>query len=162
MFNYNNPYLNNYGGSYYSQQPYGNMQPSQSNNSNNYSQQPSQQNNGLGATNQPIYMPLTFVNGIEEVNKFIVQPNCSAYLRDNNSNRLYIKSCDSTGKYNLKIYDLLDVTENAQNSQIDQPKIDINNFISKDDFKALEEKVEAKFNKIQGRLDKLTNKREEK
>lgn len=159
MFNYNNnPYMNTYG-SYY-QQPYG-ATPSQPQN-NNYQPQNQQTQISNAISNQPTYMPLTFVNGIEEVNKFIVSPNTSVYLRTNNGNMLFIKSCDSTGKYNLESYELVKCNETAKNSSIEGSKDISKDFISKDDLKGLEEKLENKISKLQGRIDKLTAKKEEK
>lgn len=159
MFNYNNnPYMNTYG-SYY-QQPYGATPgQAQTNNYQGQGQQP-QMNNVI--SNQPTYMPLTFVNSIEEVNKFIVSPNTSVYLRSNNDNLLYIKSCDSTGKYNLQTYELVKANEMAKNSSIESQKQKSNDFICKDDLKAIEDKLEQKISKLQGRIDKLSAKKEEK
>lgn len=159
MFNYNNnPYMNTYGGYY--QQPY-TAAPTQPQNNNYQGQsQQTQMNNVI--SNQPTYMPLTFVNNIEEVNKFIVTPNTSVYLRSNNDNLLYIKSCDSTGKYNLETYELVKANQTAKNNAIESTKQNSNDFISKDDLKVIEEKLEQKISKLQGRIDKLSAKREEK
>lgn len=159
MFNYNNnPYMNTYG-SYY-QQPYG-ATPTQSQ-SNNY--QPQNQQTQIGSTisNQPTYMPLTFVNNIEEVNKFIVSPNTSVYLRSNSDNLLYIKSCDSTGKYNLETYELVKANETTKNQVATKPKEESKEFIGIEELKGLEERLEHKISKLQGRIDKLSAKKEEK
>lgn len=158
MFNYNSPYMNNYGGYY--QQPYAGA-PTQPQN-NNYPGQAQQAQISNVASNQPNYMPLTFVNNIDEVNKFIVSPNTSVYLRSNNDNLLYIKSCDSTGKYNLETYELVKFNETNKNSSIEQSKQLSNNFISKEDLKGVEERLENKISKLQGRIDKLSAKKEEK
>ena len=119
--NYNNPYMN-YG--YY----------------NSYSQ-PQQQ----VAPQQPVYTPLTFVNGIDEVSKYIVNANTTIYLRDNKSNRLYIKSCDATGQYSLKTYELVEVGGNPANTPIKEQD-DI--FATKEDLEALEQRIRVALSKI--------------
>ena len=142
MYNYN-PY--NYGmGSYY-QQPYNSMQPQQ----NNY------QNQNQTTPQQTNYIPLAFINNLDEVNKFIVSPNASVYLRDNNSNKLFIKSCDSTGKYNLKTYELVEMDANGQNKANEQQNINSKEFIGKEDLQALEDKISAKFEELQKKLTEL-------
>ena len=118
--NYNNPYMN-YG--YY--------------NSYNTQQQVAPQ--------QPVYTPLTFVNGIDEVSKYIVNANTTIYLRDNKSNRLYIKSCDSTGQYSLKTYELVEIGENTANKPV---KEQTNIFATKEDLEALEQRIRLDFAKI--------------
>ena len=110
--NYNNPYMN-YG--YY----------------NSYNQQ-------QVAPQTPVYTPLTFVNGIDEVSKYIVNANTTIYLRDNKSNKLYIKSCDATGQYSLKTYELVEVGGNPANMPIKEQD-DI--FATKEDLEALEQRI---------------------
>lgn len=118
--NYNNPYMN-YG--YY----------------NSYSTQQQV------APQQPVYTPLTFVNGIDEVSKYIVNANTTIYLRDNKSNRLYIKSCDSTGQYSLKTYELVEIGENTANKPVKEQN---NIFATKEDLEALEQRIRLDFAKI--------------
>ena len=118
--NYNNPYMN-YG--YY----------------NSYNQQQQV------APQQPVYTPLTFVNGIDEVSKYIVNANTTIYLRDNKSNRLYIKSCDATGQYSLKTYELVEVGQNAANMPIKEQD-DI--FATKEELEALEQRLRVALSKI--------------
>ena len=156
MFNYNNPYLNTYNGYY--PQPYNNVQMPNNNLNNNYQTQ-AQQNTNNVPNQQTTYMPLTFVNNIDEVNKIIVNPNTSIYLRDNNSNKLFIKSCDSTGKYTLKTYELVEINENTQKKANEQQKDITKDFISKDDLKAIEEKFDGKLSKLQSKIDKLAAKK---
>jgi hypothetical protein len=85
------------------------------------------------------------VNGIDEVSKYIVNANTTIYLRDNKSNRLYIKSCDGTGQYSLKTYELLEIGENTSNaSQKQEDGI----FATKEDLEALEQRIRVALSKI--------------
>jgi hypothetical protein len=62
-------------------------------------------------TPQTQYIPLTFVSGIEGAKAFIVTPNQTVYLRDSESDVLYIKSADMQGRYSLKIYNLVPIEQ---------------------------------------------------
>ena len=119
--NYNNPYMN-YG--YY----------------NSYNQQ-----QVAPQPQQPVYTPLTFVNGIDEVSKYIVNANTTIYLRDNKSNKLYIKSCDATGQYSLKTYELVEVGQNNANSS--ENNVD-GIFATKDELNALEQRIRLALSKV--------------
>lgn len=116
----------NYGGyNYTNPQMQMQMQPQQA-------QQPQQQ----------VYLPLTFVNGINEARMFIVQPNQTIYLRDNTAKDiLYIKSVDSQGTPNIQIKRLVDVQEQpVQTTQ--QTQIDLSDYVTKEEFQRLEKKIE--------------------
>ena len=83
---------------------------------------------------QQVYLPLTFVNGINEAKMFIVQPNQTVYLRDNTAKDiLYIKSVDSQGTPNIQIKRLVDAQEQAQ--QPTQPQIDLKDYVRKEDLR---------------------------
>lgn len=88
---------------------------------------------------QQVYLPLTFVSGIEEAKKFIVQPNQTIYLRDNNTQDiLYIKSVDSQGTPYLQVKKLID----ANSTEETKPTINVDDFVRKEDFIKLEKRVE--------------------
>lgn len=124
---YNNNNYNSYGyGGYGGYNTYQNYQAPQ--------QQP-----------QTTYIPLTFVNGIDGVNKHILAPNTSVYLRDSDSNRLYIKTCDSTGRCDIKCYELVETSPNNQQNDTS------NEFISKKEFELLQGKI----GEIESRLNQL-------
>lgn len=95
------------------------------------------QNVNIGQPQQPqqqVYLPLTFVNGINEAKMFIVQPNQTVYLRDNTAKDiLYIKSVDSQGTPNIQIKRLVDAQEQAQ--QPAQPQIDLKDYVRKEDLR---------------------------
>ena len=113
-----------------------------------YGYQPSQQNyNSVSyqTPQQPVYTPLTFVNGIDEVSRYIVNANTTIYLRDNKSNKLYVKSCDSTGQYSLKTYELVEVDENGS---ISNETLESSIFATKEDLQALEAKFKGLLSKV--------------
>lgn len=153
-----NPY-----GNYY-QQPYGAVQPQpQPTTNNNYQGQTQQtQMSNAMPTQQPTYMPLTFVNGIDEVNKFIVSPNASVYLRSNTDNLLFIKSCDSTGKYRVETYELVRYDENKAKKRQEAEKDLTKDFVSAKDFKELETNLRGELTKIKVEVDKLFARRNPK
>ena len=138
MPNYNNPYMNNYGG-YYPQNSY--QQPTY-----NYGYQNQTQ---MAQQPQSMFMQLTFVNGLDEAKSYIVTPNSSIYLRDNNSNKLYIKSCDNTGRSSLEEYSLVKTTEKGSNSS---ESIDYNQFVTNSVFQSMKEEFKAKFDEIEKKL----------
>lgn len=162
MYNYNNSYMNPYGNYY--QQPYGAVQPQpQPTTNNNYQGQAQQtQMSNAMPTQQPTYMPLTFVNGIDEVNKFIVSPNASVYLRSNTDNLLFIKSCDSTGKYRVETYELVRYDENKAKKRQEAEKDLTKDFVSTKDFKELETNLRGELTKIKVEVDKLFARRNPK
>lgn len=90
-------------------------------------------------------IPLILVNGLEGTNEIIVFPNQSVYLKDSNSNMLYIKQADAQGRYSLKAYDLKEVSLN----EIGKP---IDNGITKEDFKELTNHVNLLTQKIESIL----------
>ena len=91
---------------------------------------------------QQVYLPLTFVNGINEAKMFIVQPNQTFYLRDNTAKDiLYIKSVDSQGTPNIQIKKLVDVQEQPVQT-MQQNQIDLSGYVTKEEFQKLEKKIE--------------------
>lgn len=137
MANYN-PYMTNYGG-YYPQSSY--QQPTY-----NYGYQAQPQ---VTQQTQPMFMQLTFVNGLDEAKAYIVAPNSSIYLRDNNSNKLYIKSCDNTGRSSLEEYNLVKATEKCSNSS---ETIDYNQFVTTTVFQSMKDEFSAKLEELEKKI----------
>ena len=78
---------------------------------------------------QPTY---AIVNGIEDVRNFIVNPNCSVFLRDTNTNMCYEKWADAQGRYSMKIYKLMEVetkSEDIKRSDLDELEQRLTNLI---------------------------------
>ena len=87
--------------------------------------------------NQPTQqsiLPLTFVNSIDEVNRYIVPINQSIYFRLNNANKIYLKSTDIKGVSTIEEFDLISSkTAKAQESNSEK----ITDYATKDDLNAL-------------------------
>lgn len=114
------------------------------------------QNTNVGQPQQPqqVYLPLTFVNGINEAKMFIVQPNQTVYLRDNTAKDiLYIKSVDSQGTPNIQIKRLVDIQEQASQPQASQ--IDLSDFVKKEDLKGFASYSD--FQRLEQRLDEIAS-----
>ncbi len=156
--NYTSPYTPYTGGLYQQPSYYTPQQQNAFNGSLNALNQgnqqvPPYQNN----PQQQIYLPLTFVGDYNEAKMFIVKPNQTVYLRDtNNKDIMYIKSVDSQGTTNLQVKKLVDFDMNSQqqnnnnNNPImsNEPKIDMSEYVKKDEIKNLESRIEELSNII--------------
>ena len=111
-------------------------------NSNYYNPSPSAPTQ---AQQQASFIPLTFVNGIEGAKAYIVSPNSTIYLRDSDSDKIFIKSSDAQGRLMLRTYRLVEVNENEPK----QPAQDLSSFATKDDLKEIKERID----KIQIKLE---------
>lgn len=123
---YYNPYQNQYSNPYQQYQQY--QQPM-------YQSQP-----------QVVYHPLTFVSGIEGAKAFIVAPNQTVYLRDSDTETLFIKTADAQGIYTLKTYNLTPTDGTVKPSNIEFATIEALNAV-KHDF-------EERLNKLSIELEK--------
>ena len=97
--------------------------------------------NNYNSPPKPNYIPMMLVAGLEGTNEIIVFPNQSVYLKDSNSNMLFIKQADAQGRYSLKAYDLKEVSLNDIGKPID-------NGVTRDDFKELTNHVSILTQKI--------------
>lgn len=144
------PYTQNQG----YQQPsyYNNMGMGMGNNTYIPPQQPIASNNNAvnnQNVNQQIYLPLTFVSDFNEAKRFIVNPNQTIYMRDSNAKDImYIKSMDSQGTINFQTKKLVDVdlNNNVNYGQNSNPSgqnssIDLSNYVKRDEFKVLQDKI---------------------
>lgn len=125
-FNY--PYIQqnaNTQGNYYYQNP-----------SSNYNTPP-----------KPTYLPMMLVTGIEGTKDIIVLPNQSVYLKDSDSDLMFLKQADAQGRYSLKAYDLKEIAL----EDVGKPAQSLN-LITREDFevfkKDLTESVKALNEKI--------------
>ena len=85
-------------------------------------------------TPQTQYIPLTFVSGIEGAKAFIVTPNQTVYLRDSESDTLFIKSADMQGRYSLKVYSLVPIEQTQKQQE----------YVSVEMFNQFKKEIEAK------------------
>ena len=111
----------------------------------NYTQQPAYQQ--YQQPQQTQYIPLTFVSGIEGAKAFIVGPNQTVYLRDSDSDMIFIKNADSQGRYTLKTYNLIPTDEVKKTNQIE--------FASLESLNALKKDFEERLKKLSEELEKL-------
>lgn len=126
--NYNNYYNPGYGMNPYQQQTYQpsyqQQTPTQQTRPNNYNYNMFNNNYGFA-----------FVNGVEEAQTFIVNPNCTYFLRDKNSSMCFEKRADNQGRWTLKVYNLVEQDTNSD-------------FVKKEDFIILQQNVNDKFNQL--------------
>ena len=125
--NYNyNPYVNPYANPYNQQMPTFQQQMPQ--------QMPTMQNTAQNSG-------FVWVDGIEEANNFYVAPNNAVQLWDKNAPCIYKKSADSTGKPTMQIFDL--VERKMETPSKNDFNGDLSDFVKRDEFIRLEEKVNA-------------------
>lgn len=103
---------------------------------NNYTQpyQPIQQSNRT---------ELIFINGMEEARSYIVAPNKKVYLKDLTSNKLFEKRADAQGMYELKVYEVKEINQDAHTQ-----------FITKDELNDLESRFTSKLDRLSDLIQK--------
>lgn len=111
-------------------------------NSNYYNPTP---NAPTQSQQQASYIPLTFVNGIEGAKAYIVSPNSTIYLRDSDSDKIFIKSSDAQGRLMMKAYHLVEMNDDEPKQSI----ADLSSFATKDELKEINEKID----RIQSKLN---------
>lgn len=121
-----NPYVNPYANPYNQQMPTFQQQMPQ--------QMPTMQNTAQNSG-------FVWVDGIEEANNFYVAPNNAVQLWDKNAPCIYKKSADSTGKPTMQIFDL--VERKIETPSKNDFNGDLSDFVKRDEFMRLEDKVNA-------------------
>lgn len=105
---------------------------------------------------QPInqtQIPLAFVNGLVGAKTYIVFPNTTVYLRDSDSDTLFIKKSDSEGKCDIQAFSLKEIPLEKVGEKITDeiPTPQITNYATKDDvneIKAVLASFDEKLNKL--------------
>ena len=134
-----NPYYNN--NPYFQQQPnfYGNgAMPDMLNQQKMQYQQMPQQTNDL-----------IFVLGQNEAESYPVAPNNTVTLWDKNNATIYIKSANAQGVPSIRILDFVERVSNGSKTPAEHACKCGDNFVTKEQFKALE----GKFDEIKGIVD---------
>nr|DAU71941.1 MAG TPA: hypothetical protein [Caudoviricetes sp.] len=90
-----------------------------------------------------------YVNGIQGARDHIVQPNQTAWMMDNNDPMIHVKAVDSMGTATLKSFRLIEV-DPQQAQQQPAPQIDVSQFATKDDIKAVSDKLTQLENALGG------------
>lgn len=118
--------------------------------------------NYFPATYQPYYYPqvqqqqtnnqsgILWVSNEQEAYSYPVAPNAAVALWDSSKPSVYIKQADASGKPTLKVYDLVERSQNAPAGVESQRGKDIP-YALKSDMEALQ----ADFNAIKGELKLL-------
>ena len=114
-------------------------------NNQNYVGQYNQQNSILNANTNKI-----FVNGIEDVRNRILPANSEYIFLDNDKPLLYQKSVDSSGHFDVKVFDILPHKDEPRTSN------DSTNFVLKSEFLALQNELSA----LKERIGELSTKKE--
>lgn len=153
-----NPYYNN---NPYFQQPnyYGNgAMPDMLNQQKMQYQQMSQQTMPTQAE------PMLWVLGQTEAESYPVAPNNTVTLWDKNNPTIYIKSANAQGVPSIRILDFVERVPNGSKTPTEHTCKCGDNFVTKEQFKALE----GKFDEIKGIVDgikakpaKLTKEKDE-
>ena len=81
-----------------------------------------------------------YVNGIQGARDHIVQPGQTAWMMDNNDPVIHVKAVDSMGTATLKSFQLIEINP-QQTQQQTAPKIDVSQFATKDEIKAVSDKL---------------------
>lgn len=98
---------------------------------NNYQQLTNTLLNGL-SSQYTSKRSIVTVNGLQEAKNYNLDRGENIILMDSNEDIVYIKSCEETGKYILKVYRCEDITETFTLNDTE---------VSKKDFNKLSEEV---------------------
>lgn len=107
-------------------------------------QQPVQQTNNAQTNVSWIY-----VNGVQGARDHIVQPGQTAWMMDNNDPMIHVKAVDSMGTATLKSFRLIEI-DPQQTQQQTTPQIDVSQFATKDEIKAVSDKLTQLENALGG------------
>lgn len=85
-----------------------------------------------------------YVNGAAGAREHIVQPGQTAWMMDNNDPIIHVKAVDGMGTATLKSFRLteIDPQQQAQPVAPPPPQIDTSRFATKDDLKAVADKLQ--------------------
>lgn len=90
-----------------------------------------------------------YVNGIQGARDHIVQPGQTAWMMDNNDPMIHVKAVDSMGTATLKSFRLIEI-DPQQAQQQTAPQIDVSRFATKDEIKAVSDKLTQLENALGG------------
>ena len=98
-------------------------------------QQPQPQNQNQIVQN-PSTSGIIWVSGLNEAQMFPLAPNNAVALWEQSGKTIYLKSADATGKPSMKIYDLVERSENTPTASAPQDDKSIN-YATKDELSAI-------------------------
>ena len=121
--------------------------------------------NGFPATYQPYYQPqqtqqnngIIWVSGEAGAKAYMVAPNNTVQLWDSESQTIYLKSADASGMPSIRVldYTIRDSASNGANNPIAAQKVDLSDYVTKDEIKAVTEQITA----LKSKVDAYTKKR---
>lgn len=117
----------------------------------------------------PNCLPLTFVNGLVGAKAQFVPAGQMFYLKDSDSNLLFVKSADEKGLYTIKAYETTEIplemigkpkVEEQKNSVIPTDyatKEDLKELITKNDFSDFISRFDERLNKLSNEVKNSYN-----
>lgn len=113
---------------------------------------------GFPATYQPYYQQpqqnngITWIQGgLQSAKAYLTAPNTTVPLWDSESQTIYLKTTDPAGMPTIKILDYtIRTPENEQKRPFDAPVDKIPDYATKDDLKALYERLNGEIEKLRG------------
>lgn len=114
--------------------------------------------------NNPVTMPQTptndmiFVLNENEASSFPVAPNNRVVLWDKNQTTFYVKSANAQGIPSMQIFDFLERAQNTPQSPAGHVCKCGDNFVTKEELKALQEKYDELTTKYNDLISNLTEK----
>lgn len=94
-------------------------------------------------------LPLVYVNGLVGAKAYIVAPNEKIYLKDSESNLMFVKTANQEGVSNIEAFELMSVSLEDINKPSSQKQQEMQ-FAKESDLFALRDK-------FMGEIDKLSN-----
>ena len=93
-----------------------------------------------------------WVSGEAGAKAYLLAPNTSADLWDSESQTIYLKSADALGMPSMKIIDYT-IRDASATPKKETPEINLDDYVTKKDFDAFEEKIKKQIKKISIRTD---------
>ena len=91
---------------------------------------------------------ITWVQGIAGAKSYLVAPNSTAQLWDSETQRIYLKSADSSGLPSMKILEYKIVENPVQETDMVNP-MPMGDYVTKAEFSEFEKKVNALMKKLE-------------
>lgn len=106
----------------------------------NYIPQASQLPQTQSANSAQTNVAWIYVNGVQGARDHIVQPGQTAWMMDNNDPVIHVKAVDGMGTATLKSFQLTEINP-QQAQQQTAPQIDTSKFATKEEIKAVADKL---------------------
>lgn len=97
--------------------------------------------------NAPQNTGIVWVQGEAGAKSYLIAPNTTVALWDSETQTIYLKTADASGMPSMKILDYSVRDTNAQPKQA-APEINLDDYITRKDFEAFEEKIKKQIKKL--------------